>query len=352
MNSIALRVCGWELLNPYGDKRAWQEARATNVTLRNRLDSAFGDKAHTLTVPDFDVRVALGMKGTRTFDRHTGLFVKSAGLALAEAALDAEVLRDAAIINGTAAGSLSSILDFLLDTYRNEKPYFVNPGHMPNTVINCAAGQCAIWHGIKGANATVSAGAQSFFAAARLAARWARQGYTRHFVIGAVEEITPIVSEVFARYRARTRFPVPLAEGAATFVCEATTLEHANGNDNLLLATRLATAVPGELEASLRRLIRQTLDEANLDAADIALLCGKSPYLTSCGRIEAAVASKLCHQCVVPVTEYFGHGNSVSGAMQIALLLDKLPSGAHGLAISASRNGSLACCLVRKGRQQ
>lgn len=350
MNTVVLKVTGWELLSPFGDKAALCRALddSPGAVPARRFAGATEEGEHTHVVPDFDVREQLGKKGTRAFDRHTGLFVKAASNALAESGLAGDALASSAVINGTAAGSLSSILDFLLDTYRNERPYFVNPAHMPNTVLNCAGSQCAIWHGIKGPNATVSAGAQSFFAALRMAGQWAKLGYAGQFLVGAVEEITPISADLIDSYRHRTGYLGCFAEGGAVFVCEARDRTACGEDDDLVLATQMGTDIGAT--GGFERMVLAMLRRAGVEPGQVAHVVTKSPKWTSSAATEAAVVRKLggSHGNAYDV---FGHGYSVSGAMQLALLLRTLRQGEHGVALSASRNGSIGATLVRKGNR-
>jgi 3-oxoacyl-[acyl-carrier-protein] synthase II len=347
MHETALKLLSWDLLSPYGGKDAFLSAIAARQSVADTVSAS-----QTLTihcVPDFDVREQLGKKGTRNFDRHTGLFVHCANKAIEQAGLSAHDLMAAGIVNGTAAGSLSSIQDFLLDTYRLEQPYFVNPAHMPNTVINCAAGQCAIWHGIRGPNATVSAGSQSFQAAARMAGRWAANGFARHMLIGAVEEITPITANLLYAYCDRAGYlPGMLAEGAAVFLVEASARNALRDQDSAVLATMTRTATTTDCGTALRQLADDILQRAGLGARDVALVSLKSWRGSSSHQHEQRVAEHLGTPAL-SAAAIFGNGYSASGALQLALLLAELPAGGIGLTVSASRNGSIACQLVRKG---
>ncbi len=340
---LAFSIRGWQALSVYGDKRglasAWAAADNANAHL------PLGNRP--LVVPDFDVREALGKKGTRSFDRHTGLFVASVGDALAEAALQPDDRMTAGIINGTATGSLSSIQDFLLDTWRLEKPYFVNPAHMPNTVINCAAGQCAIWHGIKGPNATVSAGAQSFAASVRLARRWATLGYASRFVVGAVEEVAPAVQALREVYARRYPQAEPLAEAAAAFVLEAVDPASASPDEDLVLAAEAGTA-PDLSGRSVLESARQLLMKCGVKESEVARVSAKSRRGAAGHAAELAV-SEAFGRSMASAGEVFGNTYSASGAMQLVLLLGLLRPGEHGLAVSASGNRSYSVLLLRKG---
>src|SRR5207248_2320963 len=58
------------------------------------------------------------------------------------------------VVLGTTVGSLRSMSDYTRETLIEERPYLVSPALFPNTVMNCAAGQSAIRHGLAGINAT------------------------------------------------------------------------------------------------------------------------------------------------------------------------------------------------------
>ncbi|MCP5877146.1 hypothetical protein NL390_32295, partial [Klebsiella pneumoniae] len=63
-----------------------------------------------------------------------------------------------ALVLGTTTGSAESMMNFTRSSLEAEKPFYVDPALMPNAVMNCAAGQCAIWHQLKGPNTTIAGG--------------------------------------------------------------------------------------------------------------------------------------------------------------------------------------------------
>lgn len=339
----ALKILGSGVLSLYGDKTCL--APALRTAIKSEVSSATTDRS--LVVPDFDVREVLGKKGTRSFDRHTGLFVANAASALAEAGLSQEEIAATGIINGTATGSLSSIQDFLLDTWRLEKPYFVNPAHMPNTVINVAAGQCAIWHGMKGPNATISAGAQSFHASVRLACRWARLGYASHFLVGAVEEVTSTIQDLRTIYARQHSHAPPLCEAAAAFVVEAVDPLQASLDEDLILGVEAGTSFSDTAGAVLRA-AQRLLSGSRLEDSDIAWVAPKSGDGAAGRKAEQAMCRAFA-RATASATDVFGNTYSASGALQLIMLLGVLRPGQYGLAVSASGNGSYAVMLLRKG---
>lgn len=105
-------------------------------------------------VHGFDVKTHLGRKGTKYLDRLT-----SFGLVACKEVLEgAEVSGGrTGVVLATNTGSVSTHSSLLYDTLTLEKPYLVNPGQFPNTVMNSTSGQIAIRNGLRGLNATVAA---------------------------------------------------------------------------------------------------------------------------------------------------------------------------------------------------
>src|SRR5262249_43731077 len=63
------------------------------------------------------------------------------------------------------------------------------PFEFANSVINAAAGQAAIWHGLRGVNSTVAAGEASGLLAIAQAAELVRAGRADALLAGGVEEL-------------------------------------------------------------------------------------------------------------------------------------------------------------------
>ncbi|MEV6798347.1 beta-ketoacyl synthase N-terminal-like domain-containing protein [Micromonospora rifamycinica] len=214
---------------------------------------------------DFDVRARLGRRGTSFYDRATALAVVACGDALDDSGLTVDDTNRTRIgvVLGTTVGSLKSTSDYTRETLVQDKPYLVNPVLFPNTVMNCAAGQAAIRHGLKGVNATVTGGPLAFFNALRYAGNAIRRGYVDTMLVGAVEEFS--AHRAWASALGPTGGEIPAGEGAAVFViggpadsggaavCAATTGYGPDGTaeqaltDCVARALRAAGAVPGDV---------------------------------------------------------------------------------------------------------
>lgn len=335
MHTHAMRIAGWEVLSPFGGSA--ETADAINRALPRPQPGALARQ-----VPGFDLRARLGNKGTRSYDRHTGLLATCIGDVIARTWPGPDAVRHAAFINGTSAGSVSSILDFMLDTWRHERPYLVNPAHMPNTVLNCAAGQCAIRYGIQGPNATVSAGGQSFYAGLQLAQRWMHKAYAERFLVGAVEEITDDTARLVPAGGLAPRHG--FSEAAGAFAVEASR----DSRDAAILG--VAAATDFSAQPDLQGLVDKVLARAGVDANAVQVVCTESAE-GSAALAEQAVARAMAQSRCVDLGAQLGNSLSATGALQLAALLAVLPAGATGLMVSASGNGSLACALVRQAAE-
>lgn len=334
MKNSALRIAGWDVMSVFGDTGETAQAIVSRTPLPD-------PEANMRLVPQFDVRERLGPKGTRNYDRHTGLLAYCVGNVVNGAWADSETRDDIAFINGTSAGSVTSILDFMLDTWRHDRPYLVNPAHMPNTVLNCAAGQCAIRYGLRGPNATVSAGGQSFYAGLKMAHRWAGRGYARRFLVGAVEEMSECLDKLVQAGDLRTRGG--FSEGVGVVALE----DGAFPSDAAVLGVVLGTDMSSRPD--MQPLVGKLLDDAGVPHSAIHTLCMESAAGSGGHAAESDVAQRFPDARRIELAAHMGNTLSTAGALQMTALLSTLPAGAIGLMISASATGSMACALVRQG---
>lgn len=192
-------------------------------------------------IPEFDIRETLGRKKTRAMDRVTGLAVWTVGQLLdAERQAGQELDGDrTGLVLGTTTGSVQSMMDFSRDSFTNAKPHLVDPSRFPNAVMNRAAGQTAIWYGLRGPNATIASGQVAGLSALRYSARLCRSGHAKSVLCGSVEELTSLRSWLEDK-RQDGGDPMPLGEGCAVFRLESPSDAGAAGRP--VLAHLLATA--------------------------------------------------------------------------------------------------------------
>lgn len=119
-------------------------------------------------------------------DRVTGLAVTAVGSLLDDGERNRAVGtgEGAAFALGTTTGSAQSMMDFTRDSLTSEQPFFVDPARFPNTVMNCAAGQSAIWYQLKGPNATIAGGRTAALHALNYSRRLLGSGRARTVLCG------------------------------------------------------------------------------------------------------------------------------------------------------------------------
>jgi 3-oxoacyl-[acyl-carrier-protein] synthase II len=224
-------------------------------------------------VPGFDIRELLGRKNTRSMDRVTGLAVLTVSKLLdEERRAGQEPDGDSTgLVLGTTTGSIQSMMDFSRDSFTNSKPHLVDPARFPNAVMNRAAGQTAIWHGLRGPNTTVASGNVAGLSAFRYAARLCRSGHARTVLCGAVEELTALRAWLEGK-RDDEEAPAPLGEGCAVFRLESPSDANAAGRP--VRAHLLATAFrmygsPPDIPGALADCTSSVLKAAGASAADV-----------------------------------------------------------------------------------
>ena len=129
-------------------------------------------------------------RNIRPLDRTGRLAAVGVELALADAPWPAAERRARGIglILGTMFCSVRTIGEF--DRRAQQAgPEYASPLDFSNTVLNAAAGQVAIWHGLPGVNTTIASGAVSGLHAIGYAATLIRTGRASVLVAGGAEEV-------------------------------------------------------------------------------------------------------------------------------------------------------------------
>lgn len=302
-------------------------------------------------VPGFDIREVLGRKNTRSMDRITALAVLTVGRLLdEESAAGHQPGDDTALVLGTSAGSVQSMMDFTKDSFVQHKPYMVDPARFPNAIMNRAAGQSAIWHGLQGPNTTVAGGQVAGLFALRYADRLHRYGHARTVLCGAVEELSRQRAWL-ERHRGEDRDPTPMGEGCAIFRLESPADARAHGRP--VLAQLVSTAVrvypsPAELPGALSDCARAALETADASAADVWALAADltTAQVTELAALLGGAPRRITSAAVL------GNTGAASAALQLATVLayakaDKASGGRLVLVASADRDGMAGVAAFR-----
>ncbi|MES4908115.1 MULTISPECIES: beta-ketoacyl synthase N-terminal-like domain-containing protein [unclassified Streptomyces] len=310
-------------------------------------------------VPDFHIKQILGRKGTRSMDRATGLAVTAIGQLLTDERPErlAGVGEDTGVALGTSTGSAQSIMDFTRDSLVGERPFFVDPARFPNTVMNCAAGQTAIWHGFKGPNTTIAGGRATGLLTLQYALRLQRAGRATTVLCGAVEEFTSARAWLEWHSRADGDTTAVLGEGAAVWLLEpeATAREHGRAGLAEVVGLEFGFAADAERARTvLADVVRRLLDRTDTEPGRIwAVADSQAPGAE--GEAErAALAEALDgHEPLrISAADSIGDTYAASAAFQISAVLalaeraDTAP-GSLALVTSVDRDGVVGAALLR-----
>ncbi|MEU9359828.1 beta-ketoacyl synthase N-terminal-like domain-containing protein [Streptomyces sp. NPDC048301] len=344
----------WSAVSPFGpDSESYGSGLRRGESALHDVDQETwpGPYTRAATVPGFSAAEALGKKGTRTMDRVTALAVTTVGRLMEACGPDlAEHRERTGLVLGTGSGSVQSIMDFTRDSLTGDKPYHVDPARFPNTVMNRATGQSAIWHGIKGPNTTIAGGWLTGLLALSYAARLFRGGHCDRVLCGAAEEYS--VQRAWLEWHSAKDGSRPaLGEGGAAWLLETEGAAHEAGRTPLarLRATRFRTYhAPGDAAATLTRCVQDALADAGVTPSEVGLV---APLGTS-GEEEAVRAALGAREVRwLRVRPLLGDTSAAATGFQTAAVLAAsedglLPSGTAALITGIDRDGTVGCAVL------
>ncbi|MFD9375452.1 beta-ketoacyl synthase N-terminal-like domain-containing protein [Streptomyces sp. NPDC059999] len=354
-------ITAWSAVSPYGIGRAafaegLRERRGTVTELGPEHGST--PDGVGCVVPAFGIRDVLGKKGTRSMDRVTGLAVTAVGSLLDDADRNRAVGtgEGAAFALGTTTGSAQSMMDFTRDSLTGEQPFFVDPARFPNTVMNCAAGQSAIWYQLKGPNATIAGGRTAGLHALNYSRRLLGAGRARTVLCGAAEEFSQARAwlEHHSADPGTEAAPV-LGEGCAMLLVEPHTPDDPDQPVLAeLLAVELGVVLDGDTRPALVSCLRSALRRAGVEPGRVAVVA-RSGAPGREGRGEAdAVREVFGEPAPVDLTPsaLIGDTGAAAAAFQTAALLSYAEdrpadaAGRIGVITSVDRTGTVGCALL------
>lgn len=295
----------------------------------------------------FEPRDYLGDRNLRPVDRTSRLLLVAAQQALEASGWTAERRADeeVGLVLGTTFCSVRTIAEF---DRRGQQlgPSYVSPMDFANSVINAAAGQTAIWHGLRGVNSTVSGGEASGLMAIAYAADLIRGGRAAALLAGGAEELCFESFLGCARAGRLGDRPIPfdarrdgfaLAEGAGLLMLEDAEAVERRGAP--VLAEVLGhgsafAAEPGEAgtASAVARAVRLALEDAGLGPEDVDCLFASASGSVAFDRGEAAglaeaLGVRAADLPVTAVKSMLGEALGASGGFQAVALLGTLEDG-------------------------
>ena len=308
-----------------------------------------------------DPAARFGERNYRPLDRTGLLTVAAVGDCLASAG-DLPAPERIGLVVGTAFGSVATISSF---DRRAETagPIYAKPLDFANSVINAAAGQAAIWHDLRGVNATCCGGTASGLLALLYGRDLLRGGRADLVVAGGVEEHCEelVVATEAAGWIAAAR----LGEASAFFGLRP---DREEARVRILGgASRAAPGgrdEPGRLAAALHRAIEAAVEDAGVEPVRVRVA---STGTASGAETDAAeVAGLASWRSDLPrweVKRRVGECLGASGALQMLPFLVWSRGGTVegwpededslvGLVTALDRQGVAAAAVVeaRRGR--
>jgi 3-oxoacyl-[acyl-carrier-protein] synthase II len=289
---------------------------------------------------DLDPKKYFGARNIRPLDRTAQLVTAASSLALADSGWPDDDRRrhDVGLVVGTVFSSVRTICEFdrrMLAV----GPEYVSPLDFANTVLNAAAGQAAIWHGLRGPNLTIAAGAASGLQAIAHAAGMIEAGSCDVMLAGGADELSPESAGALERFGlacSPSSRPVPFGggrdgfapgEGAAFVMLEAEDLAERRRAAIRAVVRGFASACGDEA-----RVVAGALADAGVLPQEIdAISASASGSVEVDAREARALDAALCARGhtvpVVAVKACVGETLGAAGALQLIALLEVARTG-------------------------
>ncbi|HET8680775.1 MAG TPA: beta-ketoacyl synthase N-terminal-like domain-containing protein [Micromonosporaceae bacterium] len=358
-------ISAWSAVSPFGlDRTDLVAGLRDGRRCAAAVDDAGWPAAvgEACLVPGFDARAVLGRKGTRSMDRASALAVAATGQLLRgpDGGRIDGVDSDTALVLGTTTGSTQSMMDFIRDSLVQQRPYLVDPARFPNTAMNCAAAQCAIWHQLRGPNTTVAGGRAAGLLALQYALRLHRSGRAGVVACGAVEELSAARAWLEYHTAPDRLAATTLGEGCAMVLLEPAGRPGGYGRAELAEVLALEFGVygqPAQASPVLARCLRRAfaaVPEPPDRVWAVASCGGPEPARAA---EEAALAEVLgagARPLRLLSTGLVGDTDAASAMFGLAAVLAlaaQAPEagGRTALLTAVDRDGVVGCALLRLG---
>jgi 3-oxoacyl-[acyl-carrier-protein] synthase II len=248
-------------------------------------------------------------------------------------------------------------MDFTRDSLVGAKPFFVDPARFPNTVMNCAAGQCAIWHHLTGPNTTIAGGRIAGLSALQYALRLHRSGRANGVLCGAVEEFSEARAWLERHSRGEDAGKTLLGEGCAVLLLGASGDRDGDRESGLAEVLTLRFGMwhkEDDIQPAMLACVRRALRAAQVDPAEIWAV-SSSGMSGTLGAYEQGALDELfgSHRPKqIRCTELIGETSAASAAFQLVSVLatgesEGNASGRIALVTSFDHDGGIGCALMR-----
>jgi 3-oxoacyl-[acyl-carrier-protein] synthase II len=324
-------ITAWTAISPYGYGRA---AFTDGIRAARRVEPPG-------VVADFDIEARLGRHASPSMDRTSALAVSTVDMLLAEPGVATDERTGVAL--ESLAGSNATLFEFTEGSVIRRRPHLVNPALLPFSSMNSAAAQCAIWHGLRGPNATLAAGRATLPTMVRYLTRLFRADRASGMVVVGVEEY----SEARALLAPYQDSGDALGEGAAALFFAPGNWNRSGLAEVLATGTRLADDEPGE---ALAATVRAAMAAGGVEPHEV---WGVAVSATDAAGYETErKAAGVRVDRVISPGQLIGDTGAAGGAFQLAALLALADGredarGRVGLVTSVDRTGMVGCVVLR-----
>lgn len=304
--------------------RSGQDALLTVPTDLAGSDGYRWGKANGFKATDF-----IPPLKARKMDRCSQFAVAAAGLALKDAGIDTGKLdpERIGIALGCGFGGLANSAEFL-GGYFSHGVEGLAPMLFPNTVANAPASNASIEHGLEGPNITLVQRFCSAETALLAACRFIAEGRADVMLAGGVDDLIPLMIQVFKATGQLRRFASCFGEGCGLLVLESA--DHAARRSGVVKGSALSVAtigllVPGQEREALARLIRPDED---------ASLMSISGTVRDMPLMQEYISGRE----IITIEPIVGRSLAMGGT-GMAVLLASLQTNQPGLHLAASPEG-------------
>ena len=302
----------------------------------------------------YDLQPHFAARNVRPLDRTARLATAAAGLALSDSGLPMPSFPrdDVGLVLGTMFGSVRTIADFDRRAI-TAGPQYVSPLDFANTVINAAAGQVAIWYGLRGVNSTIAGGHAGAYAIAH-AADLVELGAASALLAGGAEELCAAAAAAFSRagvlcdsHGDATPRPVPfgsqghgfvLGEGAGFVVVEhadSAAQRRAQVRAHILGHATVCSGRAGRATADgeeIARAISLALDAAGVTPEEVDCISASANGSVDGDTAEArgllgALGARASTVPVTAIKGMLGECLAASGSLQVICMLESMRDG-------------------------
>lgn len=325
--------------------------RAGNSTVAEvtRFDTSACRSHRAAMVTEFKPRDFIAMAKMRRMNTLSRFAMAAAKMVVDDTELAAADYgrAEVGVAIGTVFGPVQTSVDYM-DEYVAKGPSLAPPQLFAESVANAPGSHVAIEYGFEGFNLTFTQRESSAAVALMYASQQIVKGVTRAALVGGVDEVTEITFSVLDRLGAlarasgeldeamrpfdRQRNGMCAGEGAAALFLEATPRRDPYAWVRGVAVGRDATATIsdwGSNPAAIERVMREALDDAELQPADVDAVWASANGNRLGDRSEYLAIQQLFGNQIPPVIApkgYFGE-YAAGGALQLVSAVLALRDG-------------------------